>query len=115
MLVVFILAYTFTFAQTNTEKIKAKWVVEKFEAEKNTSEANQAKQELLGVYLTFDKEELTISRKTETCDSVIKKGPYLISGNSLTIGKGRADILLLSDNRLTIKIPKQGILYLVKL
>ncbi len=109
------LAPVLTHAQTNTEKIKATWVVERFEPEKNTPQAIQAKQELTGVCLIFGKEELTITRKTETGDSILKKGPYVVSGNSITLGKSQATILTLSGKQLTIQVPKQGVLYLAKM
>jgi hypothetical protein len=115
VLIVFAFATTFTFSQGNHEKIKAKWSVDKFEVEKNTPQAVKAQQELLGTYLTFGNEELVITKKTETGESVIKKGQYTISGNSITLGNDQADILLLSDKSLTIKIPNQGILYLTRM
>ncbi len=104
-----------TYAQTNAEKIKAKWIVEKFETEKNTPQAIQAKQDLEGSYLTFEKDELTITKKTESGESLIKKGQYLVLNNSLTLGKDQATILELSEKHLTIQIPKQGTLYLTKM
>lgn len=106
---------TFSFAQSNSEKIKAKWIIEKFEVEKNTPNAIQAQKDLQGVCLTFGDEQLIISKMTETCEDVINKGPYLLSGNSLTIGKDQADVILLSQKQLSIKIPGQGILYLSKM
>ncbi len=104
-----------TYAQSNTEKIKAKWSVERFEIEKNTPQAVNAQQQLQGAFLTFGDEELVISKKTEAGEAVLNKGPYFISENSVTLGKDRADILLLSEKQLTIKIPNQGILYLSKM
>lgn len=71
ILSILVLAPSFAFAQTNTEKIKAKWSVKKFEVEKNTAQSIQAQKDLLGVCLTFGNEELVISKKTETSDSVI--------------------------------------------
>ena len=118
LLATLILTSTVALAQTNTEKIKAKWSVEKFEPEKNTPQAAKAIQELEGVCLTFGNEEMVVSKKTGTCEDVIKKGSYSVSGNSVTIGKDEehpAEILILSEKRLTIKIPTQGILYLVRL
>jgi hypothetical protein len=114
-LAILLFTSTFAFGQTNTEKIKAKWSVQKFEPEKNTTQAVKAKQDLQDVCLTFANEELVISKRTETSDSVIKRGQYFISGNSLTIGKDHADILLLSEKQLTIKISGQGVLYLTKM
>jgi len=115
ILFVFILVPGFVFSQVNIEKIKAKWSIEKFETDRNTAQAIKAKQDLVGVYLTFENTELVISKRTATCDSMIKKGQYFVSGNSITLGKDKADILLLSDNDLTIKIPGQGILYLKRM
>ena len=112
---ILLLCSTLTFAQTNADKIKAKWIVEKFEVKKNTPQTIKASQDLQGVCLTFSNEELVISKKTETCDSVIKRGPYLLSGNIITLGKDQANILLLSEQRLTINIPGQGVLLLVKM
>ena len=114
-LAIILLTSTFAFAQTNTEKIKAKWSVEKFEVEKNTPQSIKANQDLQGVCLTFDTKEIVITKKTETRDSVIKRGQYFVSGNSLTLGNAQADILLLSEKQLTIKISGQGILYLTKM
>ena len=111
-LVIFSLTSIITYAQTNTEKIKAKWCVERFEVEKITPESSKAQQDLLSVYLTFNDKELVISKKTEANDNIIKRGQYSLSGNILKIGEDQADILLLSEQYLTIKIPRQGILYL---
>ena len=112
---VLILASSIIYAQTDTEKIKAKWIIDKFESERNTAETDQTKKDLSGVCLTFKNDELTITRKTATGDSLIKTGPYFISGNSITLGKNQANILLLSEEHLTIQIPKQGTLYLIKM
>ena len=114
-LAIILLTSTFAFAQTNTEKIKAKWSVEKFEVEKNTPQSIKANQDLQGVCLTFDTKEIVITKKTETRDSVIKRGQYFVSGNSLTLGNAQADILLLAEKQLRIKISGQGILYLTKM
>lgn len=115
ILVVVTFVSSLTCAQTNAEKIKAKWVVEKFETEKNTPQAIQAKQDLEGSYLAFEKDELTITKKTESGESLIKRGQYLVLDNSLTLGKDQATILELSEKHLTIQIPNQGILYLAKM
>jgi hypothetical protein len=112
---ILILTFTTAFAQTNTEKIKAKWNIDRFEVEKNTPQTIKAKQDLQGVCLTFGNDELVISKKTETGYDVIKRGSYFVSGNSLTIGKDQANILLLSEKNLTIKISGQGVLYLTKM
>jgi len=114
ILVILILASTFAYAQTNTDKLKAKWIVEKFEIEKNTTQAEKVIQDLQGVCLTFGNKELIISKKSETGDSVIKRGQYSISGNSITLGKDQADILVLSETQLALKISGQGVLYLTK-
>ena len=114
-LAILLLCSTLAIAQTNADKIKAKWIVENFEAKKNTPQAIKAIQDLQGVCLTFGNDELVISKKTGTCDSVIKRGPYLLSGNIITLGKDQADILLLSEQRLTINIPGQGVLSLMKM
>lgn len=114
ILAVLILTSTFAFAQTNAEKIKGKWNIDKFEVEKNTPQAMKAKQDLQGVSLLFGNEELVIIKKTETGDDVIKRGQYFVSDNSLTIGKDQADILLISEKHLTIKLSGQGVLYLTK-
>lgn len=115
VIIVTVFASPLTYAQTNAEKIKAKWMVENFVTEKNTAQAIQAKQELSGVYLTFENNELIITKKTETGDSLIKKGQYSVLNNSLTLGKDQAVILELSEKHLTIQIPKQGVLYLTKM
>jgi len=115
ILVIFGLAPALAFAQTNTEKIKAKWIVEKMETEKNTPQAVKAGQELQGYCLTFGEGELLISKRTATGDSVIKRGPYAVTGNALRFGKDQAQILSLSGNDLTVKVPGQYILYLKKL
>lgn len=115
ILAILVLTSTSAFAQTSTEKIKGKWLVAKFEVEKNTTQAIKAKQDLQGVCLTFANEELIISKKTETGDDVIKRGQYVVSENTVTIGKDQADILLLSEKNLTIKISGQGILHLTRM
>lgn len=115
MLALIVLAFATTHAQTNADKIKAKWLVEKFDAEKNTAQAIKASQALAGVSLSFEQEELIITKKTETGDSVIKRGPYSIAGNMLTLGKDSATIVELSEKQLTIQIPNQGLLYLLKM
>jgi len=111
-----ILISTVAFAQSNAEKIKAKWSVEKFEPEKNTPQAIKAVHEFDGAYLTFGKKELIVSKKTETGETIIKRGPYSVSANSIILGKDQdpADILLLTAKNLTIKVPGQGVLYLTK-
>jgi hypothetical protein len=115
ILAILILTFTSAFAQTNTEKIKAKWNIDRFEVEKNTPQTIKAKQDLQGICLTFGNDELVISKKTDTGYDVIKRGPYFVSGNSLTIGKDQANILSLSEKNLTIKISGQGVLYLTKM
>jgi len=119
LLAALILTSTVALAQTNTEKIKAKWSVEKFEPVKNTPQAVKAIQEMQGVSLSFGNEEVVISKKTGACEDFIKKGPYSVSDNSIIIGdkdQPKAEILLLSEKRLTIKLPlEQGVLYLVRL
>jgi hypothetical protein len=115
ILAILILTFTSAFAQTNTEKIKAKWNIDRFEVEKNIPQTIKAKQDLQGICLTFGNDELVISKKTDTGYDVIKRGPYFVSGNSLTIGKDQANILSLSEKNLTIKISGQGVLYLTKM
>jgi hypothetical protein len=114
-LVLFAKNPTLSFAQDNSAKIKGKWVVEKFEASKDSLQAGKASQDLLGLYLTFDEKELIISKKSEDGESPVKRGQYFISGNSLTVGKDQAEIILLSETHLTISIPRQGILHLKRL
>jgi hypothetical protein len=117
LLATFILISTLAFAQTNTEKIKGKWSIDKFETDKNTPQAVKAREEMKGVYLTFGNGEVVITKKTEGCEDFMKKGPYSISANSIILGKDQdaAEILLLSEKNITIKIPGQGVLYLVKI
>lgn len=111
---IFTFVTSLAFGQDNSEKIKAKWLVDKFEIEKSTPQAIKAQQEMQGTFLTFGT-ELLISKKVEGVETVIKKGQYFISGNVLTLGKDQAEILELSENKMTIKIPGQGILYLSKI
>jgi hypothetical protein len=112
-----ILVFTFASsnAQNNPEKIKAVWSLDKFETEKNTPQAIKATKNLEGLQITFGKAELVISKKTPTGDTVIKKGLYSISGNIIILGKDQAEILVLSEDRLNIKIKGQGIIYLTRL
>jgi hypothetical protein len=114
-LLLFVQAPILSLAQDNSTKIKGKWIVEKFEPAKDTSQAAKASQDLVGLYLTFDESELIITKKTEDSESQIKRGQYLISGNSLTLGKDQAEIVSISNTNLTISIPRQGILHLKKL
>jgi len=114
ILLILTFAASFTYAQSNNDKIIAKWSVDKFEVEKNTPQAVKAQQELQGTFLTFG-DELVISKKAEGGEQVIKKGQYSVSGTSITLGKDQAEILELSEKKLTIKIPTQGVLYLTKM
>jgi len=114
ILIILTFAASFTYAQGNNDKIIAKWSLDKFEVEKNTPQAVKAQQELQGTFLTFG-DELVISKKTEGGEQVIKKGQYSVSGTSITLGKDQAEILELSEKKLTIKIPTQGVLYLTKM
>lgn len=113
VLVVLILVSSLAYAQENNKKIKTTWCVDKFEIEKTSPEAIKAQQALQGAYLTFS-DELLISKENETGEVVIKKGPYFITGNNITLGNDQAEILELSENKLTIRIPNQGVLYLTK-
>ncbi|MEO5947415.1 MAG: hypothetical protein ABIP79_11415 [Chitinophagaceae bacterium] len=114
ILIVLIFASTYAYAQTNNDKLKAKWIVEKFEVEKNTPQAVKAIQNLQGVSLTFVNEELIISKKSETGEIVIKRGGYSVAGNLINLGNDHAEILVLSETSLAIKISGQGVLYLTK-
>ena len=114
ILIILTFAVSFTYAQGNDDKIKAKWFVDKFEVVKNTPQAVKAQQELQGTFLTFG-DELVISKNAEGGEQVIKKGEYSVSGTSITLGKDQAEIVELSEKQLTIKIPNQGILYLTKM
>ena len=106
---------TLTHAQSETGRIKAKWSVDRFEVENTTPQAVNAQKLLEGAYLTFGEKELVISKKTDAGEIVLNKGPYLISENSVTLGNDKADIILLSEKHLTVKIPNQGTLYPTKL
>lgn len=110
---IFMFATSFTFGQDYKVKIKAKWIVNKFECEKNTPEAIKAQKEIEFTYLTFG-DELLISKKIDGVETVIKRGLYSVSGSSLTLGKDEAIILELSENKMSIKISGQGILHLSK-
>ncbi len=114
LLIILTLTASFAYAQANNDKIKAKWVVDKFEVEASTPQAVKARQELQGSFLTFG-DELVISKSTNQGELVIKKGQYIVSGTSITLEKDEAEIIELSEKHLTIKIPKQGILYLTKM
>lgn len=111
----FLVASITGFAQNNGQGIKGKWIVEKFQAEANSLQSAKTARDLTGLYLTFGDEELTISRKSQTGDSIIKRGPYSVSENTVMLGKDQAEIILLSNTHLTIKLPGQGMLFLRKL
>jgi hypothetical protein len=114
-LLILLFPASIAFGQENAEKIKARWSLDKFEPEGNSPGALKAKEELQDVFLTFSKDELIISKKTENGDKVIKKGEYAVSGNSVILGKDKAEIILLSEKQLTIKIPGQGLMYLTRI
>jgi hypothetical protein len=113
-LLILLFSASIAFGQENAEKIKARWSLDKFDPEGNSPGALKAKEELQDVFLTFSKDQLIISRKTENGDVVIKKGEYAVSGNSVILGKDKAEIILLSEKQLTIKIPGQGLLHLTR-
>jgi len=85
------------------------------ESQKDSEGAVQAAKDMAGICLEFRDTELIITKKKESGDSLIKKGPYLLSANILTLGKDKAAILELSEDRLTFQVPRQGIFYLLKL
>jgi predicted fused transcriptional regulator/phosphomethylpyrimidine kinase len=114
-LLILLFSASIAFGQENAEKIKARWSLDKFDPEGNSPGALKAKEELQDVFLTFSKDQLIISRKTENGDVVIKKGEYAVSGNSVILGKDKAEIILLSEKQLTIKIPGQGLMYLTRI
>jgi len=114
ILPIFIFISGYASAQVDTGKIKTSWTIDKFEVERSTAQIAKVQQELQGVYLTFGSKELVISKKTGSGDSLVKKGSYFLSGNTLTLGKDQAEILELSEKNLTLKIPG-GILYLSKM
>jgi hypothetical protein len=114
-LLILLFSASIAFGQENAEKIKARWSLDKFDPEGNSPGALKAKEELQDVFLTFSKDQLIISRKTENGDVVIKKGEYAVFGNSVILGKDKAEIILLSEKQLTIKIPGQGLMYLTRI
>lgn len=113
--VFFVLLNTSLFGQINVSQLKGKWEVEKFDEAKPNAQAIQAKKDLIGICLTFQDEQLIVSKRNSSGDSVIKKGSYFLSGDTLLIGSDRATILLLSQKNLKIQIPSQGALYLTKM
>lgn len=115
IVVAFALVATTAYAQDNKEKIKAKWAVVKFEIAEDKHPAPLTLQDLQEAILTFGDAEVMISKKTSDGETVIKKGTYSVAENSITLGKDKAEIIALSEKRLTIRIPNQGILYLIKM
>ncbi len=113
--VFFVLLNTSIFGQINVSQLKGKWEVEKFDEAKASAQAIQAKKDLVGICLTFQDEQLIVSKRTAIGDSVIKKGSYFFSGDTILIGSDRATILFLSQKNLKIQIPGQGTLYLTKM
>jgi hypothetical protein len=113
--VFFVFLNTSIFGQINISQLKGKWEVEKFDEAKASDQEIQAKKDLVGICLTFHDEQMIVSKRTAIGDSVIKKGSYFLSGDTILIGKDRATILLLSQRNLKILIPRQGTLYLTKM
>ncbi len=103
-----------SFSQIDSNKLKATWDIRNFEAEADTERARQAARDMQGHSFSFANGELIIAKRMGQTDSVIKRGPYVFSGNSITLGNSKATVLLLSDTQLNIQLPGQGTLYLVR-
>ena len=98
-------------AQDYAEKLKGKWIFEKIELTRVKEEPAKVHQMLENSIMDFDGKEMQFSRKESESIVPIKKGPYQLIGNSLTLGDSiPAKILELTDKKLVIKIP-DGIMY----
>ena len=106
-----------TFGQANQEKIQGTWKVDKIELDKRFADSEKLMDKVIGTIFRFDNCLLTIT-KQENGVSDSKSGMYSLIGNKLTIGgadQPAAEILLLNESKLTIKLPRQqGILHFIK-
>lgn len=106
-----------TFGQANQEKIQGTWKVDKVDFDKSFVASEKLANKVIGTIFRFDNCLLTIS-KEENGVSESKSGTYSLIGNKLTIGgadQPAAEILLLNETKLMIKLPRQqGILYFSK-
>lgn len=104
-----------SFAQDNAEKIKGKWIFEKLELTRAKEDPGKAHQMLENTIMEFDGKEMQLSRKESDLIVPLKKGPYQILGNALSLGDSiPAEILELTDKKLVFKIP-DGIMYYRKM
>ena len=106
-----------TFGQANQEKIQGTWKVDKIDLDERFAASEKLANKVIGTIFRFDDCLLTISKDEKgVIDS--KSGTYSLIGNRLTIGgadQPAAEILLLNETKLTIKLPRQqGILYFSK-
>lgn len=105
------------FGQSNQEKIQGTWKVYKIDLDKRFAASEKLTNKVIGTIFSFDNCLLTIS-KEENGVNDSKSGTYSLVGNKLTIGgvdQPSAEILLLNETKLTIKLPhQQGILYFSK-
>ena len=101
--------------QVNYSQIKGRWAVEKLEEITPGPKTSEVKKRLEGLCLTFHEDQLVISKTNASCDSVIKAGSYSLTNDTLRIGNDQATILVLTQSRLKIQIPRQGILHLTRM
>ena len=106
-----------SFGQENQEKIQGTWKLDKVDFDKSFTASEELAKKAVGTIFRFDNCLLTIS-KSENGVIDSKSGTYSLIGNKLTIGgadQPAAEILLLNETKLTIKLPRQqGILYFSK-
>ncbi|MDB5200946.1 MAG: hypothetical protein JWQ27_355 [Ferruginibacter sp.] len=111
--ILFVLISGAACAQANNELAATSWSVKKATSTKTNVSSAKLQQELNGVLLTFATNEVTVSRRTGTTDTLIKKGNYSVSGNVISLGKNKASYARDGDH-LTITVANQGIFYLEK-
>lgn len=100
--------------QTNQEKIQAKWNLSQFEFEKPSQNSKEIQKEIRDIIITFEKSNMIVSKRTEGCEQFIKSIHYSLNEDAITIGNDKAEVLLLDEHKLKIKIAGQGVLHFTK-
>ncbi len=100
--------------QTNQEKIQAKWNLSKFVFEKPSPNSSEIQNQLRNIIITFEKDNMIVSKMAEGCEQFIKSGHYILNGDTIIIGNDKAEVLLLDEHQLKINITGQGVLHFNK-
>jgi hypothetical protein len=100
--------------QTMQEKIQTKWNLSKFEFENPSPNSAEVQNQLGNIIIIFEKDNMVVSKKIGGCEQFIKLVHYNLNGDYITIGDDKAEILLLDEQQLKIKVKGQGILHFTK-